>query len=102
MALNGLAGAGKTKTEILASKGIHEEPYTGGMEIISGLLGKKKKAGTRTEIPIKPVPTGAQQVKGKNVEQSDAAPVGQDRGVKAEDGSCDHHTPHRKQLTTIA
>jgi hypothetical protein len=87
MALNGLAGAGKTKTEILASKGIHEEPYTGGMEIISGLLGKKKKAGTRTEIPIKPVTTEAPQVKEKKVDNSEAAPVGQDQGVRAKGGS---------------
>jgi hypothetical protein len=65
MSLNGLAGAGKAKTDILASKGIHEEPYHGEMNVFGGLFGKKKnKAGTRTVIPIKPAQACTEEAKG--------------------------------------
>ena len=44
MALNGLAGAGQSKTTLLESKGIFEEKPTGEFVFLNGLFSRKKSA----------------------------------------------------------
>jgi len=88
MSLNGLAGAGKAKTDILASKGIHEEPYHGEMDVFGGLFGKKKnKAGTRTVIPIKPAQGSTEEAKGTGAAATETGKG--EQGVKAKGRSND-------------
>lgn len=58
MALNGLAGAGHKKTQILESKGIFEEKATGEMQILGGIFNRKKSgSGTSTPTPMTKKPS---------------------------------------------
>lgn len=55
MALNGLAGAGQSKTQILESKGIFEDKATGQIQILGGIFNRKKSnSGSSTPTTKKP------------------------------------------------
>jgi hypothetical protein len=50
MALNGLAGAGQSKTQILEAKGIFEEKATGQVQLLGGIF-NRKKSGSGSSTP---------------------------------------------------
>lgn len=54
MALNVLAGAGQYKRELLESKGVFEERFTGDVQLLGGIF-SRKKSGSGTTTPKKEV-----------------------------------------------
>lgn len=94
MSLNGLAGAGQSKTAILESKGIFEEKPTGEFQFLGGIFNRKKpssKPNSGSSSPKKPEIT-SNAVKEKEREAGVVSePSGGAQAIKATGEQASHN-----------